>query len=279
MEGVMRRMRLVLLVFLASCAFVSPLSAAPDGPDKAGRGREMALEAVALARSGNYAEAVALFQKAYDLSADPMILYNIGQVAARMGDLPKAREALELFVKKEKEPSALSRGRQALKDVMARWPGSLRITTGVQGALVEVDGKPFGRTPLDRVIELAPGPHVVKVFAKGKQPFERRVEVGSSESLDLPVTLKDEPAQIVPAPVVVVKKPPKVVPKPAVAPNDLSGRVDVEARAKASKGLSTTTWVLIGTGAAAVLGGGLAAVLLLRDGGGEGASDVTWTLR
>gem|GEM_PF-2053962 len=274
--------RMVLLVTLVAVATSSSLLAAPDAAsDKAERGRKMGLAAVDLARSGSYAEAADLFQKVYDLTGDSMALYNLGQVAARMGDLPKAREALERFVKEEKDPEALAKGRQALKDVMARWPGSIRVTTSGHGALVEVDGKPVGKTPLAKVIEVAPGPHQVKVVAPGKRPFERKVEVASSVSVELPVTLEDEPAAVSPAPVVapptVVAKVPAAPSTPAVAPNDLSGRVDVNAK----KGLSTTAWVLIGSGAAAVVAGGIAAAVLLArgGGGGNGTADVKWTLR
>ena len=59
------------------------------------------------------------------------------------------------------------------------------------------------------------------------------------------------------------------------APNDLSGNVDVKEQ---RSGLSTTTWVLIGTGAAAVVGGGLAAFFLLRD-SGPGAAEDKWVVR
>ena len=319
----MRRIA-VVLVFTA---FLSS-ALAEDGPVE--RGQKMSQAAVELARSGSYAEAITLFEKAYDLTGDSMILYNIGQVAARMGDLPKAKEYLERFLKVEKRPADLQRGREALAEVLARWPGWLRVTSPTQGALVEVDGKPVGRTPLKQPIELSPGTHALKVIAPGKRVFERQVEVAASEATSLSAVLEEEPGrlrvQVEPAtahvridgkvvergrggsvelapgshfvrveaegyeaeektvemkagvearldvalrkkaaPIVVAVKsePPK-----AVAANDLSAKTPVIEK----KGLSTMSWVLIGTGAAAVVAGGIVAGVLLANSGGGGQS-------
>ena len=60
------------------------------------------------------------------------------------------------------------------------------------------------------------------------------------------------------------------------ASNDLSGRVEVK---EPRRGLSTTTWVLIGTGAAAVIGAGLAAIVLQSDGPSAPKDNDTWVLR
>ena len=87
------------------------------------------------------------------------------------------------------------------------------------------------------------------------QEAERREAAASAEEASPVVTRKEEPVR---------------------ADNDLSGSVDVK---EERRGLSTTTWVLIGTGAAAVVGGGLAAFFLLRDGGSVPADEYTWSVK
>jgi tetratricopeptide (TPR) repeat protein len=260
-----------MLVFTVFC------SSALAADEAVERGKKMSRAAVDLARSGSYIEAIDLFEKAYRLTGDSMILYNIGQVAARMGDLPKARETLERFLKEEKEPEALERGRKALADVMARWPGWLRVTSPTDGALVEIDGKPAGKTPLEKPIELSPGKHVLKVISPGKHPFERQLEVAASEAIEIAAALEDEPALPSPAPVPARVVATPVVDKavaantvaarlerePPVAVNDLSGR----APAVEKKGLATWQWALIGTGAAVVVAGGIVAGVLLANTG------------
>lgn len=263
----------VLLLALVVCV---PASLAADASVE--RGKKMSLAAVDLARSGSYAEAIVLFKKAYALTHDSMILYNIGQVAARMGDLPQAREYLERFLNEEREADALERGRQALKDVLARWPGWLRVTSPTVGALIEIDGKPAGRTPLDRPVELSPGEHTLKVIAPGKRAFERQVEVAAGEALAIAAILEEEPGvlslKVEPAKAKVLVDG-KAVAAPPVAKNDLSGvPTSVE-----KKGLSTLSWVLIGTGTAAVVAGGIVTgVLLANQGGGGATADGTFTM-
>jgi hypothetical protein len=75
----------------------------------------------------------------------------------------------------------------------ARFTGAMKIEVpGVQGALLFVDGKPAGTTPMAKPIEgLAPGPHTVRVVANGRaqdtsafvdvrfgQVTEARIEIG-----------------------------------------------------------------------------------------------------
>lgn len=75
----------------------------------------------------------------------------------------------------------------------ARFVGAMKIEVpGVSGALLFVDGKPAGSTPMAKPIEgLAPGPHTVRVVANGRaqetsafvdvrfgQVTEARIEVG-----------------------------------------------------------------------------------------------------
>lgn len=52
----------------------------------------------------------------------------------------------------------------------ARFVGAMRVEVpGVAGAMLFVDGKPAGETPLSKPIEgLTPGPHTVRVVAQGK---------------------------------------------------------------------------------------------------------------
>lgn len=251
-----------IVVLLLACVVATPVSGAPDRAVE--RGQKMSLEAVDLARAGQHAEAIALFEQAYALTHDAMIQYNIGQVAARMGNLPRARAALERFLAEEKDALALERGRKALADVLARWPGTVRVTSGTPGALVEIDGKPAGKTPLAGPLELAPGPHTVRLTAPGKVASERPITVTAGAGLDVPVTLVDEaPRPTVLAPLPVAPSPTDG--RPHAAANDLSGRSGTLQR----KGLSTLDWVLIGTGTAILVAGAVVAGVLLGNRGSD----------
>jgi len=251
-----------IVALLLALVVAVPVTDAADGA--AVRGRKMSLDAVELARAGRHAEAIALFEQAYTLTHDAMILYNIGQVAARMGNLPRARESLERFLADEQDAESLERGQKALADVLARWPGAVRVTSETVGALVEIDGTPAGTTPLAGPLELTPGAHTVRLTAPGKVASERPITVTAGKGLDVPVTLVDLP----PRPTVLAPLPgatPPADPRPRAAANDLSGRSGTLQR----KGLSTLDWVLIGTGAALLVGGAIVAGVLLANGGSD----------
>jgi tetratricopeptide (TPR) repeat protein len=247
----MRTIRPLLLVATAALvlAWVRPVVAEPDRA----KARTLVDSAVDLAREGKYQSALELFQKAYAEDPAPVLLYNIGQVRTRLGDLPGAREALERYLREETKPAGLERGRAALDEVLARWPGSLRVLGGGTGALVELDGRPVGRTPLVEPLAVEPGRHRLRLTAERKLPLERDVDVPAGKAVEVLADLLDEPAPVAPAA--------PAAPAAQVAPD------------------RTWLWVLVGSGAALLVAGGVTAGVLLANRGGSSPSpDVTFTL-
>jgi len=68
-------------------------------------------------------------------------------------------------------------------------PPRLAITTREPGMAVTVDGQPSGLSPLPEPLELAPGPHTVRLEKDGFVPIQRRVELAPGDV----VTLELEP--------------------------------------------------------------------------------------
>jgi hypothetical protein len=68
--------------------------------------------------------------------------------------------------------------------------GSLAILSDLPGALVDVDGKPAGRTPLARPIDgLDVGKHAVHLEARGYTPFNAQVDVRFQKTTAVEVRL------------------------------------------------------------------------------------------
>lgn len=192
-------------------------------------------------------------------------------------------------------------------------PSKLTIHGASESARVFLDETPVGAPPVEKY-EVAPGTHDLVVTDGPYRRFERTLEFGPGQDIEVDVSFEGPRSQADPtlraseqgertqigqataaetlpardatavapeaAPVAAVPEPTPVATAPEPAPvaaaqNDLSGRAEV----KKKKGLSTTAWVLIGTGAAALVGGGLAAFFLLRDGGSIAADDDTWVVR
>lgn len=183
-------MRFLLVLALV---LVSTAAHAEDAKQRAAR---LAESAVALGRSGEYAAALSLFEQAYSLAPEPVLLYNIGRVAEKLGDYKKAAGALRAFLEVEKDAEKRAKAKETLDAVSAHLPAFVTVSCPVAGAVVEVDGKPAGRTPLQSPLEVKPGKHVVKVLAPAKKPFERTVEVKGTESIEVSAALEDEPATV-----------------------------------------------------------------------------------
>lgn len=223
-------------------AWPSPLARAETKAERAG---QLTTEGVEAARAGRYDAAVVLFEEAYRLDPEPILLRHMSRARERAGDLRGAVDSLTRYLEAATDARFREDGRRALASLRARLPGRLRVTSAAAGALVEVDGAPVGRTPLTRPVEVPPGPHVVKVAMVGHLPFERRVKVPPDGLVEVPALLvaRGEPGD-------------------ATRDDD-----------------RTLTWVLVGSGAAALLAGGVtAAVLLSRGNDGAPAADGVMTI-
>lgn len=78
-----------------------PLVAAPgdDGPsaDKRAKAKALFDEGAALYTQGSYEEAIAKWERAYELSEEPLIFENMANAYERLGDLKQAYEHLSLW--------------------------------------------------------------------------------------------------------------------------------------------------------------------------------------
>jgi hypothetical protein len=105
-----------------------------------------------------------------------VLLYNVARLHDRAGDLVRAREHYERYLREEKDLGGLARGRAKLDALLARVPGSLEVTTEPTGAEVEVDGIAVGRSPAV-VAEAKRGIHDVVARLPGYRPASARVPV------------------------------------------------------------------------------------------------------
>ncbi len=67
--------------------------------------------------------------------------------------------------------------------------GQIAVFTFVQGATVEVDGKPIGKTPLAGPVEMTPGPHTLRVFSRGYTEVVEEITVVAGETTEFEADL------------------------------------------------------------------------------------------
>jgi hypothetical protein len=144
--------------------------------------------------------ALAEFQRAYELSPHPLLLYNIGLVYSAMG---KPVAAVDVFDKLLAAPAGLDAGRlsrvQKERDQQVQRIGEIVIQGGVEGARVELDGLDAGTIPLAAPLRASTGVHVVGMVATGYAPARKQVVVAGQSKVEIKFELsptEGQPAQL-----------------------------------------------------------------------------------
>jgi hypothetical protein len=102
---------------------------------------KLAERAQGLAEARKPAEALANWQRAYELSSDPLLLLEIGRLERDRGNGARATHAFELFLAQGAERVSGSRLVFAARQLQAASSSTARLTvqTNVLGALVELE--------------------------------------------------------------------------------------------------------------------------------------------
>jgi len=160
--------------------------------------RDNRVRASALLRKGNtlhdqgrYPEALKRYRKAYDLFPSYKLHYNFALTLNAMGHHPEAAESLEQFLARAGEgtPATILNKANALRADLWRQLGAVRVTCRDKGALVKLDGRPRGNTPLSHRIYARPGRHRLTVELPGKGAYVRTLEFSAGRGMSLDVRL------------------------------------------------------------------------------------------
>jgi len=81
-----------------------------------------------------------------------------------------------------------------IDDLVKRAPsmgGTVRVTSTPPGMKAMIDNEPAGSTPVERAASF--GQHVVSIMREGRVVIQKRINVKPGESVDVPLTVPDEP--------------------------------------------------------------------------------------
>jgi hypothetical protein len=121
---------------------------------------------VKLYADGDFGPALAQFQRAYALKPHFRVLYNIAQCQFELRDYVAARAALRRYLA-EGGSTALDAERRTRVEAdladMGRRIAEVDIQSNVRGAVVYIDGRKIGTTPLSQPIEVSEGQRSVSV--------------------------------------------------------------------------------------------------------------------
>ena len=192
--------RLVVTLVLAALLVPLPLSGAGDAhaqgrkPDprkvdpktdaQKAEAAHMKSAADSLMEADRYADALVIYQRAYELSADPALLYNQGRAFEALGDYPAALEKLEAF-EKDAPPSIRARV-PGLHDLITDLRGriaTLVVRTNAPAARLIVRQKDEGLINVEKRLSTRAGAASVVVDADGFETFRRDVELPAGTTL------------------------------------------------------------------------------------------------
>jgi len=144
---------------------------------------------------GEFLLALVEFERAYQLSNNYKVLYNIGQVRIQLGRYAKAKEALEDYLKAGGANLSAERTQAVNKDLttLAERTASLNVVTSEVGADISLDGKVIGTSPLAAPVIVDAGEHNLVLHKSGFYDSAQSVTLAGHDQLELTVELKPIP--------------------------------------------------------------------------------------
>jgi len=150
---------------------------------------------LSLYSDGEFLLALVEFERAYQLSNNYKVLYNIGQVRIQLGRYAKAKEALEDYLKAGGTNLSPERSKAVSKDLatLAERTASLLVVTREAGADISLDGKVIGTSPLSLPVIVDAGEHNLVLHKSGFYDSAQSITLAGHDQLELTVDLKPIP--------------------------------------------------------------------------------------
>jgi hypothetical protein len=141
-----------------------------------------------------YAEALIAFESSYKLGGRPSALKNIAQCQRNLRHFVEAYEAYEQLLAlhdAQLTPADRSAFKQALEE-LSLLTVTLTVSVNEAGAAIELDGKPFGTSPLPKPKRMTVAEHRLRVTKAGFGPFEQTISArsGHDERVDVKLAVE-----------------------------------------------------------------------------------------
>lgn len=187
---------------------------------------------LALAKTQAYAEAVIEFSRAYQLSPNFAVLFNLGQAYVGAGQSVYAVEALTRYLSEGGKQVPPARRKQVEADIaqQERHIATVTIQSSQAGAVIRIDGVEVGKSPMPSPLRVNGGTHVFAASLAGYKLWEQRFELAGREQKTVVMTLEPLPTPSSAAP-----------PLPAAAPAPAASVTPVVSAATSTDGASATS--------------------------------------
>jgi tetratricopeptide (TPR) repeat protein len=138
-------------------------------------------------RARRYREAIHEFEQSAARVPNAALWFDVGRAHEQLGEYGLAIDSYQRYLRDRVDApdaeeltrhiaSLTDRAQPAAKRASAP-RGSIAIDASQPGALVLLDGRQLGIAPIDRVLDVEPGPHRLEASHPGYVPFRARVDV------------------------------------------------------------------------------------------------------
>ncbi|HTB76383.1 MAG TPA: PEGA domain-containing protein [Polyangiaceae bacterium] len=197
MRALHRSLPLALAAMLASQSLLAAPPAAPAPVDVRTQLPETARKAwdaaKQLAGASDFRGALVEFQRAYDLSHNPRVLFNVGVTEKLLTHYARAVDAWD---KEQSEgagqltPAELQELKNAVS-IVQQFVTTIDVTANEAEATLTIDDYPVGKTPFAGAVRIDVGKHVLKLSKEGFIDALEPVDVAAGART--PVAFKLEP--------------------------------------------------------------------------------------
>ncbi|MEZ4406313.1 MAG: tetratricopeptide repeat protein [Polyangiales bacterium] len=144
----------------------------------------------ALFGARNFEGALVEFQRSYELSGRPDLLYNIGRTYQNLGRYPEAAAAVEEYLRRATDlPPARRAEVEATVEQLRGFIAHLRVRVTPPGATLRIDGAEVPANRAREDIPVSPGRHTVEATAAGFERGQESVVVASGDHRDVTLAL------------------------------------------------------------------------------------------
>jgi tetratricopeptide (TPR) repeat protein len=153
--------------------------------------------AIEMVDRGDFQGGLQAFKDAYAAKPHYAVWYNIAQAHISLGQPLEAIETLLRYLREGQDQIPPEERLQVEAQIKAleAFLGELEVTTEPSGALLTVDGREIGRSPLAEPIRLVAGTHTITASLDGRPTVERTVSMEKERRYQLYLQLPPQPAQ------------------------------------------------------------------------------------
>lgn len=136
-----------------------------------------------LAGANDYKGALVEFQRAYQLSHNPRVLYNVGIVEKLLTHYARAQDAWEQELAEggaQLAPAEAQELKNAIS-IVQQFVTTIDVTASEPDATLYIDDQSVGKTPFAGPVRIDVGKHALKVGKEGFRDAQQSVEVASGQ--------------------------------------------------------------------------------------------------